>query len=118
MKKYLSIISIISLLLFLTGCSFLIKRGTAWVMECEHGSLNVDVEMINSSEVKYTITAFPEEGYCLLRDNLYTGENRKKNIGSLWSNVEQISDNVFTITCNYDNSIIISAVFTKKEAVK
>lgn len=88
--------------------------GEAWVAECEHGSLKVKQEH-DDDYYHYTVTAFPDEGYCLKAENLYVVYKNEYDLGSQFS-VTTVSENVFTFSTSETADIIISAYFTKKES--
>lgn len=95
-------------------------RGSVWVMKCENGRLEVEdtgsYDSYNDT-IKYKITAFPDEGYCLKKDNLFVNEFKDNNYASYGRySVTKESENIFTVRIEYDESVIVTAYFTKKES--
>lgn len=104
-----------SLIFLMTGCSlFYETHGETWVAECEHGYLQVETSLDDGS-LNYTISAFPDEGYCLLRKNLFVYKTLASSLSRAKIPVTDVSENVYSCSVNKDDDMIITAVFTKEE---
>ncbi|MCQ2573273.1 MAG: hypothetical protein MJ182_05205 [Treponema sp.] len=84
-------------------------------MECEHGTITVTS---GNGVYDYLITAKPDEGYCLEKDNLIV---RKMDNGrlhtTLWT--YEVEDNIYGINPSSSvSTIVVTGIFTEVENKK
>lgn len=115
MRKVLSFIGIAFISILISGCAFLFSSvGDVWVMNCEHGTLNVSVTYEDST-AKYTIIAEPEAGYELLEDNVFVYEHDNSSLG-FSIGIKTRKSNEFYFSCEKKYDLIINARFTQVES--
>lgn len=114
MKK-ISIFIFSSLLLFFSSCSYLFNNhGQTWVVDCEHGRLDVTA-VVDGEILNYTIYAFPQEGHCLLPENLFVYKSLSTTISIYTYPVIETGKNEYSCTVEKNADYIITAYFTELE---
>lgn len=117
MKKFFNLFLTVFIIVFLNSCAFLSGSiGDVWVMESEHGKLNVSVTYENTT-ASYTIVAVPEAGYELLEDNVlvykHDDTSFEYSIG-----IKTRDANEFYFSCDKKYDLVVNAYFTKVESKK
>ena len=116
MKKNIYILlSIISLSFLLIACKNILPTHDIWVMECENGRIEIQIEEENSSIV-LLLTAFPDEGYILEKNNIYIYNKYFSDIESYRNKYEiiELEQNQFHLEIDSFNNLMVSAIFTKR----
>ncbi len=96
----------------LSSCSLMQSFNTEiYIYDCEHGRIEISLISENTDEIDFLVTAYPDEGYCLLADSLYIYDNPKEKKILPTSISEQ--NNSYKFSAKHQSNITISALFTK-----
>ncbi len=96
----------------LSSCSFMQSYNTEiYIYDCEHGRIEVSLISENTDEIDFLVTAYPDEGYCLLADFLHIYDNSKEKEILLTSISKQ--NNSYKFSANHQSKITVTALFTK-----
>jgi len=113
MKNKIKILILSIFLISLCSCRSMFVKTTVWVMDCINGSLTV-VESDEDDGYKFIITANPDDGYCLKKENLIVRALSGSEISTLLGTTE-IEENKYGMYVSGAEKIVVSAVFTKVE---
>lgn len=110
-KNILKLFAFLGLVFLFSSCYFMGLNTDVTIIQPENGRLEVKLVDDSFGELKYEITAFPDNGYELLSSNIFITTNDKKGEKKVISNIPETNCR-FIFTCD-DSNLIITGLFTK-----
>lgn len=120
-NKNFFIISVLLAILF-SSCSLIPRVNTEiHIYDCEHGRLEVKRISEIQKDIEFMIIGHPDEGYCLLAENLYIYAHEESESILFGNEINEYInpitnldyENTFNFTLKAGTRVTISAFFTK-----
>jgi len=110
-----------------SGCGLLSTKNTyIQILNCEHGSIDVQLTAEHGNGSDYLLIAYPENGYCLKYENLFIYNDHPSDLADYYAAYSMTdygriipigthNENVYMLQVDKESRIIINALFTKIE---
>lgn len=109
MNKKISLLICFLISLFFLSCNDPFKKTNVYIFDSENGHIEVSLLSEANQKITFEITACPDEGYELLKENI-----RITNYSFEFYGIRVFShpDKKFTFTVDNTDDITISTIFT------
>lgn len=109
MNKKISLLICFLISLFFLSCNDPFKKTNVYIFDSENGHIEVSLLSEANQKITFEITAYPDEGYELLKENI-----RITNYSFEFYGIPVFShpDKKFTFTVDNTYDITISTIFT------
>ena len=109
MNKKISLLICFLISLFFLSCNDPFKKTNVYIFDSENGHIEVSLLSEANQKITFEITAYPDEGYELLGENICITNYSFEFYGIP---VFSHPDKKFTFTVNNTQDVTISTIFT------